>query len=273
MRNNEERLGTKDDQSSPSTLSPLEFVSPTSFVKLPSEGLYYPEGHPLYNQETIEVKEMTAKEEDILTSRALLEQGVVIERLMESLVVDKTIKVNSLLSGDRNAIMVQARISAYGPSYKVGINCPACGEQNKHEFNLDEIEAAKTELHELVERLPNNNIMVKLSNGWEVECKMLDGSDEKRMLKESERKKKNKIPETPLTDMLKLIVVSISGHKDRKTINEAISFMPAKDTRLLREAYQTAVPSMDMSQVFECRQCGHNEDMEIPLSAEFFWPK
>ena len=76
MRNNEERLGTKDDQSSPTTLSPLEFVSPTTFVKLPSEGLYYPEGHPLHNQETIEIKQMTAKEEDMLTSRALLKKGI-----------------------------------------------------------------------------------------------------------------------------------------------------------------------------------------------------
>lgn len=273
MRNNEERLGTKDDQSSPSTLSPLEFVSPTSFVKLPSEGLYYPEGHPLHNQETIEIKEMTAKEEDILTSRALLEQGVAIDRLLESLVIDKTIKVGSLLAGDRNAIMVQARIGAYGPSYKVAINCPACGEQNKHEFDLGEIKAIKTELHEAAERLPNNNVMVKLSNGWEVECKMLDGRDEKMMVKESERKKKKKIPESPLTDMLNLIVVSVSGHRDAETIRKAVAFMPAKDTRLLREAYQTAIPNVDMSQAFECRSCGHSEDMEIPLSAEFFWPK
>ena len=273
MRNNEERLGTKDDQSSPTTLSPLEFVSPTTFVKLPSEGLYYPEGHPLHNQETIEIKEMTAKEEDILTSRALLEQGVAIDRLLESLLVDKTIKTDTLLAGDRNAIMVQARISAYGPSYKVAINCPACGEQTKHEFNLDEIEASKTGLFENTKRLPNNNIMVKLSNGWEVECKMLDGRDEKMMVKESERKKKNKIPEAPLTDMLNAIVVSVSGHKDRETIRKAVAHMPAKDTRLLREAYQAAIPNVDMSQTFECRQCGHREDMEIPLSAEFFWPK
>ena len=273
MRNNEERLGTKSDQSSPTTLSPLEFVSPTSFVKLPSEGLYYPEGHPLHNQETIEVKEMTAKEEDILTSKALLEQGVAIDRLLTSLIVDKTIKTSSLLSGDRNAIMIQARISAYGPSYKVAINCPACGEQGKHEFDLDGIHASEVELHDAVEILPNNNIMVKLSNGWEVECKMLDGSDEKRMLKESERKKKKKIPESPITDMLNTILVSVSGHKDTETIRKAVAHMPAKDTRLLREAYQTAIPNVDMSQTFECPQCGHNEDMEIPLSAEFFWPK
>ena len=273
MRNNEERLGTKDDQSSPSTLSPLEFVSPTSFVKLPSRGSYYPEGHPLHNQETIEIKEMTAKEEDILTSKALLEQGVAIDRLLGSLLIDKTIKTNTLLAGDRNAIMVQARISAYGSSYKVAINCPACGEQNKHEFDLSEVQAAETELHEGVERLPNNNILVKLSNGWEIECKMLDGADEKRLVKESERKKKKKLPEAPLTDMLNAIVVSVSGHREAETIEKAVAFMPAKDTRMLREAYQAAIPNVDMSQTFECQTCGHFEDMEIPLSAEFFWPK
>ena len=273
MRNNEERLSTQHDSSLQQSLSPLEFVVPTSFVELPSRGQFYPEGHPLYNQETVEIKEMTAKEEDILTSKALIQKGVVITRLVDSLLVDKSIKAESLLVGDKNAIIIQARINAYGPEYKVSITCPSCAEGAKYEFDLNDIGITEPELHDGVRKLPNNNILVSLSNGWEVECKMITGKDEEKILRESEKKKKKKLPEAPLTDLLNAITVSVSGHSDRETIQKAVGFMPAKDTRFLREAYQAAIPNVDMSQVFTCPSCDHTEDLEVPLSAEFFWPE
>ena len=273
MRNNEERLSTHHDSSLQPALSPLEFVVPTSFVELPSKGQFYPEGHPLHNQETIEIKEMTAKEEDILTSKALIEKGLAVERLLDSIIVDKSIDSDSLLVGDKNAIIIQARVSAYGPDYKVSVSCPACGEGCKHEFSLSDIENTEALYHENVERLPNNNIIIKLNNGWQVECKMITGKDEKKLVKQSEMKKKKKVPESPLTDMLNAIIVSVSGHADAETIQKAVGFMPAKDTRLLREAYQAAIPNVDMTQLFTCPSCDHMEDLEVPLSAEFFWPK
>ena len=102
---------------------------------------------------------------------------------------------------------------------------------------------------------------------------MLTGKDEQKIIKQSEMKKKRKIPESPLTDMLNAIVVSVSGHSDRETIQKAVAFMPARDTRTLREMYQAAIPNMDMTQVFSCPSCDHTEDLEVPLSAEFFWPE
>tara|TARA_Y100000310_G_scaffold344766_1_gene459342 strand:+ start:666 stop:1496 length:831 start_codon:yes stop_codon:yes gene_type:complete len=273
MRNNEERLGTNEDQSTPTTLSPLDFVTPTSFVKLPSKGLFYPEDHPLHKQETIEVKEMTAKEEDILTSQALAQKGLTLDRLLASLVLDKAIKPNSLLIGDKNAIIVQTRINAYGSEYKTSVTCPSCGEFSKYQFDLYEIEDAEIELLEGVKRLPNNNIMITLSNNWDVECRMLTGKDETKLTQEVERKRKKKLPESPLTDMLNTIIVSVSGHADQETIKKAVAFMPAKDTRFLRDAYQAVIPNVDMSQLFICPSCEYEENMEVPLTAEFFWPK
>lgn len=271
MRNNDDRLGTNEEHSTP--LAPLEFVVPTSFVKLPSGGKFYPEGHPLCNQDTVEIKEMTAKEEDILSSRALIEKGVAVDRLVDSLLMDKSIKCDSLVVGDKNAIIVQARIGAYGSDYQAATNCPACGETTKHTFNLSDIEPREIVLGEGVTQLPNNNISIKLSNGWDVECKMLKGSDEAELLRQAERKKKRKEEESPLTDLLNAIIVSISGHTDPKTIREAVAYMPAKDTKMLREAYQGAMPSLDMSQEITCSHCGHEAVMEVPLTAEFFWPK
>jgi len=274
MRNNEERLGTKkEDQTTPTTLSPLEFVTPTSFVELPSKGQFYPQNHPLYGQETIEIKEMTAKEEDILTSKALIQKGLAVNRLVDSLLVDKTIKADSLIIGDKNAIIVHARANAYGADYKTSITCPGCGEVSKYKFDLNEVQPIDTKLLEGVERLSNNNILIKLSNNWEVECKMLTGKDEVKIMQEAERKRKKKIPESPVTDMLNTIIVGVSGETEREVIKQAVAFMPAKDTRFLREAYQVAIPNVDMKQDFVCSSCEHEEELEVPLTAEFFWPK
>ena len=275
MRNNEERLtGTKkENQSAPTTLSPLDFVTPTSFVELPSKGQFYPDDHPLHNKDTVEIKEMTAKEEDILTSKSLLQKGIALNRLLSSILIDKSIDPDSLLVGDKNAIIIQARIGAYGSNYKIAIGCPSCAETVKHEFELDEIINRESVFLEGSELLSNNNILINLSNGWEVECRLLNGKDELKLVKEEERKRKKKIPESPLTDLLNAIIVSVSGHSDNDTVKKAVAFMPAKDTRFLREAYQAAIPNVNMTQQFVCSSCDYEEEMEVPLTAEFFWPK
>ena len=101
----------------PPALSPLNFVTPTEFVELPSGGQGYPETHPLHEQETIEIKFMTAKDEDILTSQALLKKGIALDRFLENIVVNKNIDTSSLLIGDKNAVLVAARGSGYGFDY------------------------------------------------------------------------------------------------------------------------------------------------------------
>ena len=98
-----------------------EVKFPTEVVDLPSKGLLYPEGSPLSTGK-IEIKYMTAKEEDILTSANLIKQGVVVEKLLESLIIDKSIKVDDLLIGDKNAVLIASRILAYGKEYEVEVD-------------------------------------------------------------------------------------------------------------------------------------------------------
>ena len=114
MRDNSKRVSaaadpvpTAVDETRPS----LDFSTPTELVDLPSKGRFYPEGHPLHNAETIEIKFMTAKDEDIITSRTLLKKGIVIDRLLQSVIVNKSINVQDLLIGDKNAIVVATRIT------------------------------------------------------------------------------------------------------------------------------------------------------------------
>ena len=118
-RNNQDRLGSQAPSADPpipatSTPNQLEFVVPTEFVELPSRGLLYPEGHPLCGVSEIEIKFMTAKEEDILTDKVLLKKGLALDRLMSNIILDKSINPDTLLTGDRTAIMIAARRSAYG---------------------------------------------------------------------------------------------------------------------------------------------------------------
>ena len=140
-RNNEERFGAHGDAGSDPVAAmpnPLDFVSPTEHVELPSRGRGYPQGHPLHNQETIEIKYMTAKEEDILSSRSLLKKGLAIERLIESVICDKNITARELLVGDRNAILIAARRSAYGNIYNTKVTCPNCTQVTPYDFDLNE---------------------------------------------------------------------------------------------------------------------------------------
>ena len=138
MRNNQRRTGPQArPQPAATSQANLAYVVPTEFVELPSRGVFYPEGHPFFNQETVEIKFMTAKDEDILSSQALIKKGVMIERLLESLIVED-VDPNSLLLADKTAIMMAARISSYGSEYNATVPCKACASMNEFVYDLKE---------------------------------------------------------------------------------------------------------------------------------------
>ena len=115
-----------DTTSAPSQVVEHDF--PTEIIELPSEGFFYPEGSPLASGK-LEMKYMTAKEEDILTSQNLIKKGVVLDKVLESLIVTPGVSPDDILIGDRNAVFVAARILAYGPKYEAKISCPKCGAE------------------------------------------------------------------------------------------------------------------------------------------------
>ena len=128
------------DPSSPADFSAqdnLGWVTPTEFISLPTQGAFYPEGHPLCNVESIEIKYMTAKEEDILTSESLIKKGIALDRLLQSVMVDKSIPLNDLLVADKNALLIGTRITGYGPAYETNVTCPSCSSVTEYEFNLE----------------------------------------------------------------------------------------------------------------------------------------
>jgi len=291
-RNNEERLGFpsaggKDspDASAASISPPLEgglsFISPTEMVDLPSEGKYYLEGHPLCNQGAIEVKEMTAKEEDILTSKSLIQKGVVFDKLLQNIIVDSTISPQNLLVGDKNAVLIAARISGYGEEYETKVNCPNCFSSQAVSFNLlnaqvkgppDSTEVSE-KINSSLSESKKGTFMVRLPKSQlDVELKLITGADEKRIAANRQMRKKRKMAENLLTEHLKACVVSVSGIEDRQEVDKFIDNMPAQDSRFVRKAMTEITPNIDLTQEFVCEECDHEQDLEVPISTDFFWP-
>ena len=253
----------------------LSFTTPTEFVELPSMGRCYPEDHPLHGVESIEIKYMTAKEEDILSSKTLIKQGIAIERFLKNIILDKSVKTDKLLTGDRNAILVAARINGYGAEYSTKIVCPACMNSSDYEFDLSEVEirefnsepdgAVWTENGTLVATTPITEV--------EVEMRPMTGKDEMYISRLQESRKRKKLPETPLTDLLKTIVVAVNGNQTKSLIGEFLEVIPARDSKHLRTIYEKNIPNIDMTQEFECSSCNYGTDLEVPFTTDFFWPK
>lgn len=286
MRNNEERLGAniqRQDatpveqvakQAVQSGLS-LDFMVPTELVPLPSKGRFYPQNHPLHGKDSIEIKQMTAKEEDILTSRSLLKKGIALDKLIASLVVDKNINTDSITSEDRNAIIVAARIAAYGQNYDTQITCPSCNTKVKTTFDLyEKVFKEETEEEISVETDDDGLFAIDLPNTkWKVICRALNGYDEKNLIRISESKKNTSGSDSLLMEQLKGMIVAIQGVQDKEVIKRAIEAMPAADSRYLRNQYKKIVASIDLTKTFTCSSCSYETDMEVPLTADFFWFK
>ena len=244
--------------------SPFNFVVPTEMVELPSQGEFYPDGHPLHNVDAIEIKHLTAKEEDILTSQSLIRKGVAINKVLESIIVDKRIKVEDLLIGDKNALVIASRIYGYGPDYNVDLTCGNCGNNFKTTVDLNDFEPKEIKVKETVEKTDHNTFVFTLpQSDFVVEFRLLTSRDETMITKE-----RNK----GTTNLLKLIIVSINGQSDPFYIDRALQALPILDASLLKKVYAAVMPDVDMNCNVECGHCGTESNMEVPLTAEFFWP-
>ena len=286
MSRNSNRLGldeehfTQDETPAPHSgeaSSPaFNWSVPTEFVELPSKGIFYPEGHPLRGAESVEIRFMTAKEEDILTSRALLKEGVALDRMLQNLIVDRSINTDTLLVGDKNALLVAARRTGYGPEYETTTACPACDSTVEYSFDISEPRCIdfREEASDWSAKIDDSgqvDITLPMTRAT-VTCRFLTSADENRLLREADRKQKKKIESSATTDTFRSYIVAVNGDDNRITIESFIQAMPARDARTLRRIYGGIVPNIDLTQNFECPECGHTADMEFPLGIDFFWP-
>ena len=239
----------------------MSFNLPTETIDLPSKGLLYPEGHPLSNG-TIEIKYMTAKEEDILTNQNYIQNGTVLDKLLKSLIVTK-FDYNDLVIGDKNAIMVAARILGYGAEYKF--------TYNGIEETVDLSEINNKPLDESLYTKGQNEFTFTLpASNNEITFKFLTHGDEAKISKELEGLKRIKKEESPeLTTRLKYMITSINGDQESKTIREFIdqAFL-ARDARAFREHISKIQPDVDLTFF----PSSSTKSISLPIGINFFWP-
>lgn len=245
---------------------------PQELVPLPSNGKVYSQDSSLHGVELVEIKAMTAREEDILTSRALLKKGTVITELIKSCLIDKSVNVLDLLSGDRNALMVAIRITGYGPEYAVELECPECNVKSPHEFNLAELPIKRLEIEPVIPGANLFEFMLPLSKK-NVKFKFMTGRDEEEMMVLAEKQKKLGLPsDNNVTTSLLYSIQSVDGIDDRSKISNFVKNMPARDSLALRNFMRDHEPGIVMKQETTCSACGHSEEVSMPLGVTFLWP-
>lgn len=239
----------------------MEFKIPTETIELPSKGLLYEEGSELASG-MVEMSYMTAKHEDILTNQSYIKNGTVLDKLMKSLIVSK-INYDDLLIGDKNAIMIAARVLGYGKDYTFDLY----GES--HTVDLSTIESKP--LHPTVEARKKNDFEFVLpESGNRVTFRFLTHKNEQDINRELEGLKKINKDNTPdLSTRMKYIITSVEGSSERKDIREFVdSYLLAKDSRALREYIKELQPDVDLTFFPSEDGVGVN----IPIGVNFFWP-
>jgi hypothetical protein len=238
-----------------------KFKLPTETIELPSKGLLYPEDSELAKG-TIEIKYMTAKEEDILTNQSYIKSGTVLDKLIKSLIVSK-INYDDLLVGDKNAIMVAARVLGYGSEYTFEYN----GEPQTVDLSLIENKPLKEELfknkvNEFTFTLPKSKNTITF--------KLLTHKDEQDISRELEGLKKiNKDTSPELSTRLKYIITSVEEKRDKKDIRDFVdNYFLAQDSRALREYIREIQPDVDLTFFPD----GNSDRINIPIGINFFWP-
>jgi hypothetical protein len=245
---------------------------PVSAVPIPSGGVVYPSDSPLHLQQTVDIRGMTAREEDILMSRALIRKGTVISELIKSCVVTPGVDVQSLIGGDRNALMIAIRILGYGAQYLGTMDCPKCEHKNNIDVNLADLEVKDLKA-EPMEPGSNKFAFTLPVTNKVVVFKFLTGKEEEEILATLEMKKKKGIQnDNIVTTRLLHSIISVDGINDRTKLAQFISFMPARDSIALRQYMDEIEPGVDMKFDFTCSNCDHWEVMPLPLGPSFFWP-
>ena len=246
---------------------------PTEVIPLPSKGYFYPEGHPLASGK-IEMKYMTAREEDILASQTLIKQGVVIDKLLQSLIITK-VNYNDIHTIDKNAIFIAARILAYGPDYEVEITCPSCGEKTKHVIDLQSFEDKEINW-DLFTKGNTTHDFTLPSSKKNLTLKFLTHGDEKlvdEMVKVNKKVSKITGVDTELTTRLKHVIVAVEGDTNQANINKFVDDMLSRDSLALRTHLKQITPDIDTTFSFTCPHCDYEQEkMVLPIGVGFFWP-
>ena len=253
----------------------ISFVVPVNIVDIPSGGEFYDEGSTMFNRKSVEIKQMTAREEEILSNPDFIKDGTMLDRLIDSILVDKSIDINDMYVSDKNGIIIEARKNSYGPNYAVKDFCTACGTEQEFVFDLNKTKVSeKAELDGVtfddVEKTYNFDLP---SSKISVRVKVLSPKEEEYLVKQKERAEKLNIKSSDTLNFLRAVVVEANGVEDQTLLNKLFEVLPVLDIRMIKKVSNMAIPVLNTSQEVSCGGCGHVAEREVPFSLGFFWPE
>lgn len=257
-------------QTAPQHSAPKSYPFPTEIISLPSKGLVYPEGSPLAKGE-LTVKLMTAREEDILTSAALIRKGIQLDKLLESIVVEPGVNINDLVIGDKNAILVTSRILAFGPEYAAKITDPFDREEVDITIDLSNIKIKEVDESKL-NRDNEYDFFLPISK-TNIKFKLITHGDEMIINKDIEASQKALKTSNEITTRYRRIIIEVDGVRDAGTIsNYVTNRLLAGDSKALRKYISDITPDLDLKFDYTSPVTGETEALRIPFGIGFFYP-
>lgn len=253
--------------------SALGWEVPVESVPLPSGGMLYSPDSFFYNKKLINIKAMTAKEEDILSSRAFSKDGSTIDRLITSCTGAPLKDVKQLLLGDRNALLISIRVTGYGSDYEADVTCNTCGKSNQTQFNLSELEIKQLDIKPIEEGKNIFEYILPVSKKI-IHFKFFNSYDEEQFDNEVSNMTKV-LGQSSLglvTSRLFKRIYSIDGVTDRNQIKKFIDIMPAFDSKKLRDYISNLEPKIITDVEYKCRSCSSEAKISLPIGRNFFWP-
>lgn len=252
----------------PAQFTDSEFIDVTEDIELPSLGVFYPN-----NKKTVKIKYLTTEEEDVLFSPELLRSGKVLDALLQIAVIDKELRPDDIIVGDRNYILIHLRKTGIGNIYKPGmVTCPSCNEEYEPEIDLEQLKVKK------LEQMPDQDGHYEFllpTMKRTIKFRLLNGKDENRIsksLKGGLKKAGSYKVSSSVTDRYRLQIVEVDGNKDPIYISRFISAMPMKDSVVFKEYVKIISPGVDFNYMFTCKSCGHSYEEDVPLNYRLFYP-
>lgn len=248
-----------------------QYLGMTHYVDLPSKGQFYPENHPLFGVDSLEIKMLTTKEEDILTNQSYIQNNIAVEKLLQSIII-ADIDPKEIHDADQTAILIAARIEAYGEDYEVDLMCENCGSLYQHNIDLNSFKLKESKVE--VDHTPGGTLLVELPKSKKViEFKHLMPKEVGAIQKTVEKMTKLNVNTTFNSEFYKRIILSIDGDQNKESIAAFLKNLRILDSRKLLAAYTDTIPALDTTYQSTCTNCNHVNEGGLPIQASFFFPK
>ena len=257
----------------------ISFVVPTEIVYLPSGGEFYEDGSPIKGLKKLEIKAMTAKEEDIVLNPSFIEQGIVFDRLIDSLMITENIKAEDLLDCDKMALLMSAAKTGYGEDIEMNFLCENCSykgpvtaslgkvleDMKNRTFSISDSDQVKydTSSKTLFFELPISKINIRI--------KTMTPNDYKYIESSKKQKEKLSLPFSDTLEFLRRVIVEANGVSAPSELFKLAEVLPSADARSIVKVHNTSVPKIDKTQILCCPECGHEQKEDVPFSLGMFW--